>query len=49
MTYMLNNLKLNPFGWKLNGKKSNYMVFNFSKNYQFNTRLEVKGKQDLQS
>lgn len=27
---------------KLNCKKSNYMIFNFSKNYQFNTRLYME-------
>ena len=27
---------------KLNTDKSNYMIFNFSKNYQFNTRLYLK-------
>ena len=28
---------------KLNTTKSNYMVFNFSKNYKFNTRLTLEG------
>ena len=27
---------------KLNGDKSNYMIFNFSRNYQFNTRLYLE-------
>lgn len=27
---------------KLNCRKSNYMIFNFSKSYQFNTRLEME-------
>ena len=29
---------------KLNTSKTNYMVFNFSMNYQFNTRLTLKGQ-----
>ena len=29
---------------KLNTSKTNYMVFNFSKNYQFNTRLTLEGQ-----
>ena len=29
---------------KLNTKKSNYMLFNFSKNYKFNTRLALEGE-----
>ena len=28
---------------KLNSKKSKYMVFNFSRKYQFNTRLNING------
>ena len=28
---------------KLNTKKTNYMIFNFSKNYNFNTRLTIEG------
>ena len=29
---------------KLNEKKTNYMIFNFSSNYQFNTRLDIDGR-----
>ena len=29
---------------KLNEKKTNYMIFNFSSNYQFNTRLDLDGR-----
>ena len=29
---------------KLNEKKTNYMIFNFSTNYQFNTRLDIGGR-----
>ena len=29
---------------KLNTTKSNYMIFNFSKNYKFNTRLTLEGE-----
>ena len=29
---------------KLNDKKSKYMIFNFSKKYQFSTRLKMEGK-----
>ena len=29
---------------KLNAEKSKFMVFNFSRNHQFNTRLEMNGK-----
>ena len=29
---------------KLNTKKTNYMLFNFSKNYKFNTRLALEGE-----
>ena len=28
---------------KLNSKKSQYMIFNFSRNYQFSTRLQMEG------
>ena len=29
---------------KLNEKKTNYMIFNFSSNYKFNTRLDIDGR-----
>ena len=29
---------------KLNRKKTNYMIFNFTENLQFSTRLKMKGK-----
>ena len=29
---------------KLNTDKTKFMLFNFSKNYQFNTRLSLEGK-----
>ena len=28
---------------QLNAKKSNYMIFNYTKNFQFNTRLMLEG------
>ena len=34
----------NSHEMKLNTKKSKYMIFNFSKKYQFNTRLEMEGE-----
>ena len=29
---------------KLNTGKTKFMIFNFSRNYQFNTRLKLEGK-----
>ena len=34
----------NEHEMKLNDKKSKYMIFNFSKKYQFSTRLKMEGK-----